>query len=76
MRRTRHFAYPYGDAPDYLVREYLPRFRHEHRLEAAFGTRPEPVTQHANRWHLGRYVCGPHWNSPGALARLLREALG
>lgn len=75
-RRTRHFAYPYGDAPEYLVREYLPRHRAEHRLEAAFGTRPEPVARGSDRWHLGRYVCGPHWDSPAALERLLREALG
>jgi peptidoglycan/xylan/chitin deacetylase (PgdA/CDA1 family) len=75
-RRTRHFAYPYGDASDYLVRDYLPRFRHEHRLEAAFGTVPEPVAAGADRWHLGRYVCGPHWDSPDALRALLRDALG
>jgi hypothetical protein len=76
MRRTRHFAYPYGDAPDYLVHDYLPRRRAEHRLEAAFGTRPEPVHAGANRWHLGRYVCGPHWQSPDGLRAVLREALG
>jgi peptidoglycan/xylan/chitin deacetylase (PgdA/CDA1 family) len=75
-RRTRHFAYPYGDAPDYLVRDYLPNFRHEHRLDAAFGTLPEPVHAGAERWNLGRYVCGPHWNSPEGLRAVLRDALG
>lgn len=74
--RARHFAYPYGDAPDYLVRDYLPRFRCEHRLDAAFGTVPEPVTRDSNRWNLGRYVCGLHWNSTQSLATLLRNGLG
>ena len=75
MRRTRHFAYPYGDVPGYLVQDYLPNCRHEHRLEAAFGTRPEPVHVGANRWHLGRYVCGPHWNSVDGLRAVLRDGL-
>jgi peptidoglycan/xylan/chitin deacetylase (PgdA/CDA1 family) len=75
-RRTRLFAYPYGHCNPYLREEYLPHFRHEHRLDAAFDTTPEPLTRHSNRWKLGRYVCGQHWNSTEALERLLREVLG
>lgn len=75
-RRTRLFAYPYGHVSDYLVHDYLPRQRARHGLEAAFGTEPEPVLGTSPRWHLGRYVCGQHWNSPDALAALLRDALG
>ena len=75
QRRTRLFAYPYGECSDYLVREYLPRHHAEHRLEAAFTTEPAPIAAGADRWQLPRYVCGPHWNSPDALRALLREAL-
>lgn len=74
-RRTSLFAYPYGEYSDYLVHEYLPRFRHEHRLAAAFTTQPEPVHPHADRWRLGRYVCGLHWKAPEQLETLLRKEL-
>jgi peptidoglycan/xylan/chitin deacetylase (PgdA/CDA1 family) len=76
QRRTRLFAYPYGQTSDYLLHDYLPRRRAEHRLDAAFGTRPEPISRGAPRWDLGRYVCGFHWNSPDGLRALLRDALG
>lgn len=76
QRRTRLFAYPYGESNEYLLRDYLPRRQAEHRLEAAFDTTPTPITRGADRWRLGRYVCGPHWNSPDALRALLRDALG
>ena len=76
QRRTRLLAYPYGESNDYLVNEYLPRFRHEHGLDAAFGTNPEPVTCGSSRWLLGRYVCGHHWSSTDSLRLLLKDAIG
>lgn len=76
QRRTRLFAFPYGQTNAYLLDEYLPRFRHEHRLDAAFGTRPEPVHALSPRWDLGRFICGFHWNSPEGLRSVLRDALG
>ncbi|MFA5589129.1 MAG: polysaccharide deacetylase family protein [Lysobacteraceae bacterium] len=76
QRRTRLFAYPYGETTDYLTSEYLPDFRHEHGLDAAFTTQPEPVTSHSSRWLLGRYVCGHHWKSTDTLHPLLKDALG
>ena len=74
--RSTLFAYPYGDSNDYLQREYLPDFQHQHGLQAAFTTDPEPVTPASNRWSLGRYVCGFHWRSPDALRDLLSDGLG
>lgn len=68
------FAYPYGESNDYLLHEYLPNFRHEHRLRAAFGTEPRPLESSSERWNLPRYVCGPHWNDPAQLGRLLDSA--
>ncbi len=76
QRRTRLFAYPYGESNDYLVNEYLPGFRHEHGLDAAFGTHPEPVTRNSSRWLLGRYVCGHHWSGTDSLRLLLKDAIG
>lgn len=73
---SRLLAYPYGECNDYLVNEYLPNHQSEHRLQAAFTTEPEPVTPQSNRWALGRYVCGQHWQSAEGLEALLREALG
>lgn len=67
------FAYPYGEWSDYLVRDYLPRHAHEHRLRAAFSGEPHPVEADSERWLLPRYICGPHWKTPGDLERLLRE---
>lgn len=71
--RASLFAYPYGESNDYLVREYLPRFTHEHRLRAAFDTEPGPVHAASERWRLPRYVCGQHWASPEDLVRVLRD---
>ena len=72
-RTTSLLAYPYGEHSEYLVREYLPRFGHEHGLRAAFTTEPKPVEARADRWLLPRYVCGHHWRAPGELEALLRS---
>ena len=72
--RASLFAYPYGESSDYLIREYLPRFTHEHRVRAAFGTNPAPVESTSGRWLLPRYVCGHHWHDPAQLERLLAAA--
>ncbi|HKE47668.1 MAG TPA: polysaccharide deacetylase family protein, partial [Rhodanobacteraceae bacterium] len=74
--RAGLFAYPYGETNDYLVRDYLPRHVAEHRLRAAFGTKPEPVTRASARWNLPRYVCGHHWRSTDELARLVDDGAG
>lgn len=70
-RRSHLFAFPYGETNDYLLREYLPLRAAEHRLRAAFGTEPAPVTRGSDRWNLPRYVAGAHWNDPAGLERLL-----
>jgi len=70
--RATLLAYPYGESNAYLREEYLPRFAHEHRVRAAFGTTPAPVTQASERWNLPRYVCGHHWRSPEEFERMLR----
>lgn len=67
----RYFAYPTGHYNDFLVREYLPRYRHRHGLFAAFTTEPRPVTYQDNRWLLPRYVCGCDWRTSDELRSIL-----
>ena len=69
---TRLFAYPFGQAPDYLAREYFPRLQAEHGHLAAFTTAGEPVRRESNRWTVPRYVCGEHWRTPDELDAMLR----
>lgn len=70
---VRYFGYPYGHAPDYLVRDYFPRHGQRLGLRAAFGTEAGPVTAGSDVWNLPRYVCGWHWKSPEELERILAD---
>jgi Polysaccharide deacetylase len=72
--KTSLFAYPFGDANEYLVHEYFPRFRHEHRMKAALTTEPAPVTKESNRWALPRYVCGHDWKTDDEFRAMLKDA--
>src|SRR5262249_3977896 len=71
------FAHPYGEASDYLLREYLPRYEERHRTTAAFGASGGFVTAHSERWNLERFVCGNRaigWETPEQLRDLLLMA--
>lgn len=72
-RAPRYFAFPWGQASDYLVQRYLPEHRAAHGYRAAFTTRPAPVTRTDDRWRLPRYVCGEAWREPGDLLDLLER---
>lgn len=71
-RRPDLFAYPYGQASDYLRREYLPQRAVEHGFRAAVGTVPEHVHAASDRWYLPRYIHVENWKTPGELDALLR----
>lgn len=58
------FAYPFGQASDYLRQEFLPRCTAEHRLDAAVSTEPDYVTESSDRWWLPRFVAGRDWKTP------------
>ena len=68
------FAYPYGEANEFLSREYFPRGRFAHGVRAAFTTAGRPVERTTDRWLVPRYVCGWHWKSSDDLRRLLDDA--
>jgi hypothetical protein len=70
------FAYPYGEASDYLVHEYFPREIRRHGMLAAFSTAGEYATPQSNRWSIPRFVSGFHWKTPEDLERILRAAQG
>ncbi|MGI8896509.1 MAG: hypothetical protein ACR2HE_12800 [Casimicrobiaceae bacterium] len=71
---SRLFAYPYGEAPHYLVEEYFPRFREQHRIFAAFITGGGYATIATNRWKIPRFICGEHWKTPNQLGAILSGA--
>ncbi len=73
-RRPRYFAYPYGQASDYIRQEYLPRHGPALGLEAALACDPEPVTTDSDRWHLPRYMFARDWQQPGDLEKLLADS--
>jgi peptidoglycan/xylan/chitin deacetylase (PgdA/CDA1 family) len=66
------FAYPYGEASDYLVDEYFPRNGERLGIRAAFACGGAPVTMQSNRWRLPRYVFGHDWKTPEDLVAMLR----
>lgn len=70
------FAYPYGEAPDYLVHEYFPREMRRHGMLAAFSTAGEYATRQSNRWDIPRFMSGFHWKTPDDLERILRGTQG
>lgn len=72
-RRPRFFAYPYGQASDYIRQEYLPRFGPDIGLKAAFSCLAEPVSVASDPWFLPRYVCGRDWKSSEDLEALLNS---
>ena len=67
------FAYPYGEANQYLAEEYFPLHGERIGVDAAFTSRGEPITESSDRWRLPRYTCGQHWKTPGELRGLLRD---
>ena len=70
-RRPEFFAYPYGQASAYLRYEFMPKFQHEHRFNAAFSILPKAVEKSDDRWFLPRYVCGRDWQSTRELKALI-----
>lgn len=66
------FAYPWGQASDYLRREFFPAHIEVHGCRAAFSTEPGHMHAGSERWFLPRYVCGQHWREPSELAVLLQ----
>jgi peptidoglycan/xylan/chitin deacetylase (PgdA/CDA1 family) len=72
-RRPTLFAYPWGQASDYIVDHYLPDFKHQHRFRAAFTTQAKPLEQSDNIWTLPRFVAGRDWDSPEGFEKLLAD---
>jgi len=70
--RCELFAFPFGHANAYLVKEYLPLRGHDHGMVAAFGTGGRAIAKGDSVWNLPRMVCGEHWNTPHGLETLLK----
>ena len=67
------FAYPYGQANDYLVGEYFPQYGAQLGIKAAFVEGGTPVLMQSSRWALPRYICQKHWDSTQGLRAILAE---
>lgn len=67
------FAYPYGTASEYAVKDYLPGNEPIHGFRAAFTTEPRPVSRTDNVWLLPRFVFGRDWTSPSGLEDILNN---
>lgn len=72
-RRPRHFAFPWGNASDYMIRDYLPRMGPSLGLVCALGCAPRPATPDSDRWNLPRYMFNHDWKRPEDLAAILRD---
>lgn len=70
-QRPTLFAFPWGEASDYAVSEYLPEYPTRHQFRAAFTIEPKAVERTDNVWLLPRLVCGTDWGSSQGLIRLL-----
>ncbi len=66
------FAYPWGEANDYLKKEYFPE-KNRHKTLAAFGTQPDCVKKESDIWELPRFVFIRDWSSPEEFRTLLEE---
>ena len=72
-QRPQVFAYPYGQASDYLRHEYLPRHAGRLGLLGAASIEPGHFHWDSDPWFLPRYVSLAHWHSPEELARLIKD---
>lgn len=66
------FAYPYGQASDYLRYEFFPNFTAIHGIRAAFSTQPEHIHKDSERWFLPRFTFIEHWQNGTELEAILR----
>jgi len=72
-KRPTLFAYPYGSVSDFVVSEYLPKYKSMHQFRAAFTTKSKAVSQKDNIWLLPRFVFGRDWQSPQGLEEILSQ---
>lgn len=72
--RPSLFAYPWGQASDYLLQEFMPRFQTRHQFRAGFSCEARAVSQDDNIWFLPRFVCGRDWKSSDELLALISAA--
>jgi hypothetical protein len=70
---TGYFAYPYGDASDYVADEYLPQHGERNGTIVAFTGNPTPLHDESDRWRLPRYTCGMDWHSTDELTRIFHD---
>lgn len=73
-RSTGLFAYPYGDAPSFVVEEYLPLNGPRLGIMAAFQGDGRYASRGDNRWKIPRFEFREHWKLADHLVRILDGA--
>ncbi len=71
---TALFAYPYGQANEFLTREYFPRHAAALGIRAAFTMRPGFLETACGQWEIPRFLFGRDWSSPEELRSILDAA--
>lgn len=66
------FAYPFGQASDYLRLEYFPN-NAEHQTYAAFCRGGKAATRKSNRYCIPRFVYAENWSTPEEFLSILAE---
>src|SRR5690606_17795625 len=69
--RPTLFAYPWGQASDYMLQEYMPGHQSRHQFRAGFSIEPHSVSKDDELWFLHRFVCGRDWKPPEELINLI-----
>lgn len=70
-KKTKLFAYPYGDYNAYLVEQYFPDQQDD--IIAAFSCEPIHASKHSNIWKIPRYMCGLHWKNDSEFRRIFQD---
>lgn len=72
-KKTRLFAYPYGDYNEYLVEDY---FKHQQtEIKAAFTCESSYVDSSSSVFKIPRFVCGSDWKSLSGLEKILLKLI-
>ena len=66
------FAYPYGQASDYLRQDYFPNHP-EHGTYAAFCRDGRAAVRGGDRYCIPRFIYGEHWKTPEGFLRMFPE---
>lgn len=66
-----YFAYPCGAYNDYLINDYFPSYKKEHKIVASFSTDGVSYNVNSSIWKIPRFVSKYHWKSESDFVNFL-----